>query len=164
MQQCLRTFRRTAHENGKAYMAGEVEAEMGILNRVVQAKDTLVTHGAAGCLNASGNGSGGVCFSVVACWHNVGLDECTGLCWWPGSTGCMVVRIRIMLGRYGYRCISNGACASGALYGTSFESICCCPCSNSLEPVAHNNVLTGFVVARLLSAWCMVILPAYDLI
>lgn len=34
-------------------MAGEVEAEMGILTKVVQAKDTLVTHGAAGCLQAS---------------------------------------------------------------------------------------------------------------
>lgn len=32
-------------------MAGEVESEMAILNKVVQAKDTLVTHGAAGCLN-----------------------------------------------------------------------------------------------------------------
>ena len=30
-----------------------MEAEMAILNRVVQAKDTLVTHGAAGCLNVS---------------------------------------------------------------------------------------------------------------
>lgn len=51
--QCLHKFRATAQENGQAYMAGEVESEMGILTKVVQAKDTLVTHGAAGCLQAS---------------------------------------------------------------------------------------------------------------
>lgn len=46
------------HEKGNEHMAGEVEAEMGVLTRVMQAKDTLVTHGAAGCLNVSARASG----------------------------------------------------------------------------------------------------------
>lgn len=78
--QCLHTFRRTAHETGLAHMSGEVEAEMGILAKVVQAKDTLVTHGAAGCLQASAfvfvrrgepkRPGGGVYFVSELCWLN----------------------------------------------------------------------------------------------
>lgn len=56
-------------------MAFEVESDMGILTKVVQAKDTLVTHGAAGCLQASAWGrqgteegkGAGECFEGFSC-------------------------------------------------------------------------------------------------
>ncbi|CAM9841979.1 unnamed protein product, partial [Discosporangium mesarthrocarpum] len=48
--QSLHQFRREVHTNGMAHMAEKVEGEMSVLVKVVQAKDNLVTHGAAGCL------------------------------------------------------------------------------------------------------------------
>ena len=65
-KQALKTFRRTAHDRGGAHMAGEVEAEMAILTKVVQAKEVLLTHGAAGCLNVSTH-TRRVCVYVCVC-------------------------------------------------------------------------------------------------
>lgn len=52
-EQAVKTFRRTAIDRGMTHMAGEVETEMAILTKVVQAKEVLLTHGAAGCFNVS---------------------------------------------------------------------------------------------------------------
>lgn len=76
-EQCLHKFRRTAQESGRAHMAGEVESEMGMLTKLVQAQDTLVTHGASGCLQARlgrGWGGGGSTRGREGCrWCAVGL-------------------------------------------------------------------------------------------
>ncbi|CAM9259423.1 unnamed protein product, partial [Choristocarpus tenellus] len=58
--QSLHQFRREAHSNGIAHMAREVEGEMAVLIKVVHAKDTLVTHGAAVCIHATCSKLGGM--------------------------------------------------------------------------------------------------------